>query len=97
MAYEPGVAGVAQPIYDPSEYADLMVYSQPNRNLPGFNPNEEHALVAPSNMAAVTGDPSFNVGQSAFFALQNQLNRTDRSAPATFTSEPFVLAQFVST
>jgi hypothetical protein len=94
MAYEPGVAGVAQPIYDPSEYADLMVYSQPNRNLPGFNPNEEHALVAPSNMAAVTGDPTFNVGQSAFFALQNQLNRTDRSAPASFTSEPFVLAQF---
>ena len=94
MAYEPGVAGVAQPIYDPSEYADLMVYSQPNRNLPGFNPNEEHALVAPSNMATVTGDPTFNVGQSAFFALQNQLNRTDRSAPASFTSEPFVLAQF---
>ena len=90
-AYVPGVAGAKQPLYDPAKWANLAVYHQPNRNLPGFNPNEEHALVAPSHLAAVTGDPSYNLGQNALFALQTALNRTARDA--NYTSDPYVLAE----
>ncbi len=87
---------VPQPqlVFDPAVYADLAVYNQPDRAQPGFNPNEEHALVAPSNLALMTGDDGLNIGQSAFFALQNQINRTDRGELGSYTSEPFVLAQF---
>jgi hypothetical protein len=62
--------------------------------LPGFNPNEEHALVAPSNLAAMTGDNTKNIGQSAFFALQQLINRTETSKPDEYTSAPFVLGQY---
>jgi hypothetical protein len=87
---------VPQPqlVFDPAVYADLAVYNQPDRAQPGFNPNEEHALVAPSNLALMTGDDGLNIGQGAFFALQNQINRTDRGELGSYTSEPFVLAQF---
>ena len=83
-----------QLIFDPAKYANLTVYQQPDRDLPGFNPNEEHALVAPSNLAAMTGDNSRNIGQSAFFALQGHINRTDEGEPDEYTSQPFVLAQY---
>jgi hypothetical protein len=83
-----------QPIFDPAKYTNLTVYQQPDRDLPGFNPNEEHALVAPSNLAAMTGDDAKNIGQSAFFALQMDINRTSAANPEEYTSQPFVLAQY---
>lgn len=83
-----------QPIFDPAKYTNLTVYQQPDRDLPGFNPNEEHALVAPSNLAAMTGDDAKNIGQSAFFALQIDINRTSAANPEEYTSQPFVLAQY---
>ena len=93
-----GVAkdGEIQPVYDPTEVGNLTVYQQPDRTLPGFNPNEEHALVAPSHTAVMTGDPSANLGQSAFFALQQDINRTDRVLREEYTSEPFVLGQYTN-
>jgi hypothetical protein len=87
-----------QRVFDPVQYTNLAVYNQPNRDLPGFNPNEEHALVAPSNLANMTGDQSKNIGQSAFFALQNRINRYDMSIKTGldhYTSEAFVLGQYV--
>ena len=89
-------AGTSQMVFDPAKYTDLTVYNQPVRGLPGFNPNEEHAFVAPSNLAAMTGDDSANLGQSAFFALQNEINQTDIGNPGDYTSEPFVLAQYTN-
>ena len=56
----------------------LRVYNQPNRNLPGFNPNEEHALLAPANGGA---------GQ-ALFALRDDLNRFNNY------SEPYTLLKY---
>ena len=47
---------------DPLLYPDMRVYHQPNKNLPGYNPNEEHALIVPSS-----------AGQG-LFALRNDLN-----------------------
>ncbi len=56
----------------------LRVYNQPDPNLPGFNPNEEHALLAPANGGA---------GQ-ALFALRNDLNRFNDY------SEPYALLKY---
>ena len=84
-----------QRVFDPVKYTNLTVYNQPDRDLPGFNPNEEHALVAPSNLAAMTGDKAADIGQDAFFALQQLINRTETSKPDEYTSEPFVLGQYI--
>ena len=83
-----------QRVFDPVKYTNLTVYNQPDREQPGFNPNEEHALVAPSNLAAMTGDNAKNIGQSAFFALQRYINRVDKTESTTYTSDPFVLGQY---
>lgn len=119
IASQLGSEGVGQPslnppqpqrVFDPARYTNLTVYNQPERKLPGYNPNEEHALVAPSNLANMTGDQSKNIGQSAFFALQNKINRLPITTTITkggdtttttdytdSTSEPFVLAQYTDT
>lgn len=47
---------------DPALYPQLKIYNQPDPSLPGFNPNEEHALIVPSSS-----------GQAAY-ALRNDLN-----------------------
>ncbi|MCP5517159.1 MAG: hypothetical protein H7A45_07885 [Verrucomicrobiales bacterium] len=87
-------AGVDQLVFDPARYANLAIYNQPDRSEPGFNPNEEHALVAPSIKSQLTGEDAFNLGQSAAFALQTGLNRTDEGSPSAYTSEPVVLVQY---
>ncbi|MFM8418712.1 MAG: LamG-like jellyroll fold domain-containing protein, partial [Verrucomicrobiota bacterium] len=51
----------ADPI-TPSRYPEAHLYIQPDRALPGFNPNEEHALIAPSSLG------------NAAYALRNDLN-----------------------
>jgi len=56
----------------------LRVYNQPNPALPGFNPNEEHALLAPANGG----------GGQAIFALRDDLNRFNNY------SEPYALLKY---
>ena len=96
-------AGDDQVAFDPAKYANVVIYNQPDRDQPGYNPNEEHALIAPSIKDQLTGDTSFNLGQNAAFALQNDINvygATDSNPSSTsndasdFTSEPCVLVQF---
>src|SRR5262249_13923476 len=50
-----------------SQYPNKQVYNQPDRSLPGFNPNEEHAFLA----ATTSGD--------GVFALRNDRNRLNTS------------------
>ncbi len=84
--------------YNPSRLQQVQVYQQPDPTQPGYNPNEEHALMAPSlRFAAVSPRPS------AVYALRNNdLNsyvpgvETSQN-PATYTSHPFVLVQFFDT
>jgi hypothetical protein len=52
-----------------SQYPDKRIYVQSNTNQPGYNPNEEHAFLAPTSS-----------GQGVF-ALRNDLNRADTSQP----------------
>jgi subtilisin-like proprotein convertase family protein len=92
--------GLQQPILDNSIADELKIYRQASRDLPGFNPNEEHALVAPSVRAQLTGQTAPNIPANAAFALQNKLNQVDRSdleGEDGFSSEPWVLVEFENT
>lgn len=74
-----------QTVFAPERYTDVQIYNQPDRNLPGYNPNEEHALVAPSLVNVATPTP-------AAFALRRDLNQTNQDD--SYTSDPFVLVQY---
>lgn len=96
-----GAAGElpAETTYQPSRVQEVQVYSQPDPTLPGYNPNEEHALMAPSlRYASVSPRPP-----AAYALRDNDLNIYSRSNtsfvetlenPEQFTSHPFVLVQF---
>ncbi|HEX7654803.1 MAG TPA: hypothetical protein VF607_14945, partial [Verrucomicrobiae bacterium] len=73
---------------NPARFANVQIYNQPNPALPGYNPNEEHAVLAPSlRSAAIAPQPM------AVYALRNgDLNVTNKDA--TYTSDPYVLVQF---
>ena len=53
----------------------------------GYNPNEEHALIAPSFKFLDQANPP-----SAAFALRNHLNRIAHDA--AYTSDPYVLVEY---
>lgn len=85
--------------YDPSRIQNPSIYVQPNPVLPGYNPNEEHALMAPSlRYAQVSPRPP-----AAYALRNNDLNafnpssKTESGQPAGYTSHPFVLVQFFDT
>lgn len=73
-----------QPKFDPGLVSDLAVYSQNDKEQPGFNPNEEHALVSGSMLYG-----SQQPAHSAVYALRSDLNEAE-------TSRPFVLAQWTN-
>jgi hypothetical protein len=81
-------AGNEQFDFDPERYSDVMIYNQPIRG-DGFNPNEEHALIAPSfaDLDSATPPP-------AAYALRNDLNVDADSTDDAYTSEPYVLVQY---
>ena len=80
-------AGNAQLSYDSALYADVKIYNQADRTKAGYNPNEEHALIAPS--FAYLSSPS---PPPAAYALRNDLNVTTWGT--TYTSDPRVLVQY---
>ncbi len=85
-AVDPETGAVEQlALFDP-RFTEHAVYHQPDRALPGYNPNEEHALIAPSILAHAVGDTGLPVpgeiapragADDAFavFALRDDLNR----------------------
>ena len=73
----PSLAG--EPLF-PEKYQSMSVYHQPEKNLPGYNPNEEHALLGTSQ----TGS-----GLPAVFALRSDLNNLVRR-----TSQPYALLRY---
>ncbi len=86
----------AETTYNPTRVQQPIVYVQANIDNPGYNPNEEHALMAPSlRFAQVSPRPP------AVYALRNNdLNRynpsssTEAGQPENYTSHPYVLSQF---
>ncbi|MGI9243758.1 MAG: LamG-like jellyroll fold domain-containing protein, partial [Verrucomicrobiales bacterium] len=89
-----GRNGRAQPVYALDRYEDLAVYNQPASGDPGYNPNEEHAIVAPSGRAALKvaeiDEDIDNSSPLAAFALQKDINVT---SAVGYTSDPWVLVQ----
>ncbi|OQY59725.1 MAG: hypothetical protein B6245_05120, partial [Desulfobacteraceae bacterium 4572_88] len=81
----PDLNGEMQEYMDPARYKDLMIYQQPDPELPGYNPNEEHALIATSFRHGDKQPP-------AVFALRDDLNITTEDE--NFTSENYALAQY---
>ena len=85
--------------YDPSRIQQPAIYVQNNPTLPGYNPNEEHALMAPSRrFAQVAPRPV------AAYALRdndlnfyNQDSLAEGNQPSDYTSHPFVLVEFFDT
>ena len=85
--------GRVQPAFYLDRYSNLTIYNQPDKTLPGYNPNEEHALVAASGRAGLKlknfGEDIPNDPPLAAFALQSELNAKSPS----YSSDPWVLAQ----
>lgn len=74
--------------FNPARFQQVQIYNQPNRSLPGYNPNEEHALLAPSLRSA-----DISPRPMAAYALRDgDLNVTAQDA--SYTSDPYVLVQF---
>lgn len=69
---------------DPLVYPSQSIYIQSNPNLPGFNPNDEHAIFAPSN----TG-----TGLEAIFALRSDFG-SRLNLDASASSDPYVLVKY---
>ncbi|MDD2598333.1 MAG: hypothetical protein PHO37_03785 [Kiritimatiellae bacterium] len=59
-------------------FSTVDLYRQPDRNLDGYNPNEEHALIV----------------NGIAYALRADLNQNDADDPDAYTSEPFVLVEY---
>ncbi|MBL9133582.1 MAG: hypothetical protein JNG86_20395, partial [Verrucomicrobiaceae bacterium] len=76
-------AGTIQDAFIAPAYNAVSIYNQPDPAKPGYNPNEEHALVAPSFVDGT---------RSAAFALRNDLNRT--ALTSNYTSLPYVLVNY---
>jgi hypothetical protein len=76
-------AGTVQEEFTAPAYNAVTIYNQPDPAKPGYNPNEEHALVAPSFL---------NASRNAAYALRNDLNRT--ALTSNYTSQPFVLVNY---
>ncbi|MEI6655174.1 MAG: hypothetical protein WCP45_10430 [Verrucomicrobiota bacterium] len=85
--------GRPQPVFDLAEFSGLQIYNQPDSTQAGYNPNEEHALVAASGRAALKlknlGDDVPNNPPLAAFALQADINARSTS----YSSDPWVLVQ----
>ncbi|RYD73094.1 MAG: hypothetical protein EOP84_22090, partial [Verrucomicrobiaceae bacterium] len=64
---------------DPVKFHQPEIYHQPDKARAGYNPNEEHGLLAPSQTSQF----------ASVFALRNDLNNL-----STTTSDPYVLLKY---
>ncbi len=74
--------------FSSDRYDQVAIYHQPDASLPGYNPNEEHALIAPSFKFLDQANPP-----PVVYALRHDLNRT--SPDDSHTSDPYVLVQYL--
>ncbi len=84
IASELGGEVLGQDPLDPLVYQSASIYQQANVNAPGFNPNDEHAIMAPSN----TGS-----GFSSVFALRSDFGSAIPN-DSTAASDPYVLIKY---
>lgn len=82
IASERGSEAFGQAILTPAVFPQAHIYVQNDFTRPGFNPNDEHAMMAPSAMGS---------GVDAVFALRADFGgEMDQAAP----SDPWVLLKY---
>ncbi|HRQ63613.1 MAG TPA: hypothetical protein PKZ76_01890 [Xanthomonadaceae bacterium] len=84
IASQQGSEVLGQPVLSPVQFPSARIYIQNDFDLPGFNPNDEHAFTAPS----ATG-----TGFEAVFALRSDFGSNlvgDQAA----ASDPYVLLKY---
>lgn len=82
IANELGSEHGGQPLLTATAFPNKRIYQQPNPALPGFNPNDEHALFVPSNGGS---------GVEALFALRSDFALLPNQKAA---SRPYVLLKY---
>ena len=70
--------------YDPSRIQAVQIYSQPNPELPGYNPNEEHGLMQGGQVYALRDDLNITAANGLTY---NGVNRP-------YSSHPYVLLEY---
>jgi len=73
--------------FSPARFSDVAIYNQPRRDLPGFNPNEEHGVIAPSFKFLNQANPP-----PTAYALRRDLNVITQGGG--YTSDPYVLVEY---
>ncbi|MEM6574318.1 MAG: hypothetical protein AAF736_08610, partial [Pseudomonadota bacterium] len=84
VASERGGEAFGQQPLDPLVFENTQVYQQPDVNLPGYNPNDEHAFFAPS---------STGTGLQAIFALRSDFG-SQLAGDVNAASDPYVLVKY---
>lgn len=84
VASEQGSEVLGQQPLDPLLYPSLQLYNQPIVSQPGYNPNDEHALLAPSAIGS---------GHEAVFALRADFG-SGLPGDLTAASDPYVLVKY---
>jgi hypothetical protein len=84
IASQQGVENLGQQALDPAIFQAMQIYHQPDPAKPGFNPNDEHAIFAPSN----TG-----TGLQSIFALRSDFG-SNLPGDDNAASDPYVLLKY---
>ena len=84
VASELGSEVLGQPLLTAANFPSRQLYQQPNPNLPGYNPNDEHALFAPSSNGS---------GIEALFALRSDFG-SGLGNEASTASDPYALLKY---
>lgn len=84
VASELGSEVLGQPLLTPFDFPSRQLYNQPDPNLPGYNPNDEHALFAPSNAGS---------GIEALFALRADFG-SGIAGDSAAASDPYALLKY---
>ncbi|MCB1008629.1 MAG: hypothetical protein KDB94_07025, partial [Acidobacteria bacterium] len=81
IASELGSEVLGQPALDPLVYPGGRIYVQGDDTLPGFNPNDEHAILAPANSSS---------GFNAIFAVRSDFSTSELAK----TSAPYTIFKY---
>ncbi|MDJ0653629.1 MAG: hypothetical protein QNJ40_05735 [Xanthomonadales bacterium] len=84
IASESGGEVLGQQPLDPLVFSNLSLYVQGDPELPGYNPNDEHAIFAPS---------STGTGLEAVFALRSDYG-SRLAGDVAAASDPYVLVKY---
>lgn len=87
IASQQGAEGEGQQPLFATEYPSARIYAQNDFSLPGYNPNDEHALLLPSSIGS---------GVQAVFALRSDYGSGIATDPAA-ASDPYVLVKYFDT